>query len=400
MEGKRGGGEEGSTQLPALPFFSHSHFGLPPAGLSFLLPLPAAAGVRTRLLSHRRHGSAFPGARLSSCTHRGPARATHGVSSPNPSKSTRNLKSRAERPAAPSSPARQAMVLRGPGAAARTAAAPPERRGGESYGPRELLPVWGKAGTSQLRSAAAGRIAAYPAAQGRAAAAAPRWAASVPGGAFPEPPFPRAAPAAGAGRDVPAPRWRSWCRQRRKTRAGSGRRFLCPRRAVGSPPPPPRPRGRGTLRALPELSQHRGPDGRSRAGPIAGKAALPWPEAQARSRARLPWGKVSRTVASSPARVPVCHRLPESSRFVSRPDARPAWDGERALDLLAHPRGAQPVLVYSPLRGGCCTSPEAGHKGCPLPRWSGAMQGYPVASAPVDTVTRHPALPLLLPRGT
>lgn len=55
------GEREGSTQLPALPFFPHSPSGLPPAGLSSLLPSPAAAAVRTRLLTHRRCGSASPG---------------------------------------------------------------------------------------------------------------------------------------------------------------------------------------------------------------------------------------------------------------------------------------------------------------------------------------------------
>lgn len=45
LEAEAGGrGAKGCTRVPALPFFSHSHFGLPPAGLSFLLPLPGQPG--------------------------------------------------------------------------------------------------------------------------------------------------------------------------------------------------------------------------------------------------------------------------------------------------------------------------------------------------------------------
>lgn len=138
----------------------------------------------------------------------------------------------------------------------------------------------------------------------------------------------------------------------RRGRAAAAALYLPGGRRAG-PPRPPRPRGRGTLRAPPRLSQQRGPDGRSRAGPgraepnrvessgaeqSGAEGVLPHSPArrggprcsgpghglaQARGRARLPgrrcpgrWRCLSPRWSLVPSRVLACHRLPEGPKCI------------------------------------------------------------------------------------
>lgn len=244
----RGGGGRGGTQTrnyhhcppfpTALRGCSHPGSPSPPLAGSGTGPDPAP---------HPGAGAApFPrGWGMYVCLPPQPPWAAYTPSSPKSSKRARNLINRpAKRPAAPSLP---------PCPEGRAAAAPPVGTGTTTE-PGELLPVRGGGVSGRLHPAAPGRVRTTPAVHGE-----PESAAPVPRSLPPR-------PAVGPVGDVPAPRWRSCCRQRRKTdkRAGRLRRRLFispegdgraarPARGAGAPSGPPR-----------RLSQQRGPGGRSR----------------------------------------------------------------------------------------------------------------------------------------
>lgn len=143
------------------------------------------------------------------------------------------------------------------------------------------------------------------------------------------------------------------------------------RAAESGSPRPPRPRGRGALRAPPRLSQQRGPDGRSRAGPNRAEqrgeergctpAALARGSGspQARCRARPPgrrcpgpWRCLSPRCSLAPCpRCPRCLRLPEGSGCA--PATRTVCGGAAAAKRWWRGRLPQPCPLGRERLWGC-----------------------------------------------